>query len=154
MVNEPACPSDEPCSSRCDRRNFVRLAIGSVALLMPGCASVSALPVRAQSGVVRLSLRDHPELTGSSGFLRVRPDTLATAVYVIRLDEEFVALSPVCQHLGCTVAFESTRFVCPCHGSMYDRDGSVLRGPTERPLVRYPTEVTADGILLIRLETA
>jgi Rieske Fe-S protein len=43
------------------------------------------------------------------------------------------------------------RLVCPCHGSMYGRDGRVLRGPTQAPLDRFPVEGSPDGILTIHL---
>lgn len=140
------CPAEKLC-----RREFMRLAAGA-AVTFAGCASVSALPVRAEGGVIRLTLRDHLALAQPGGHLRVRPDTLTHAIHIVRLEDSFVALSPICQHLGCTVEFAGTRFECPCHGSMYDRDGSVLRGPTERPLIRYPTELVADDILIVRLE--
>ncbi|MGH7500448.1 MAG: ubiquinol-cytochrome c reductase iron-sulfur subunit [Longimicrobiales bacterium] len=143
-----------PPPSGCDRRGFLRLAVGSVVMLVPGCASVSALPLRVEGGTARIVLRNHPQLTQPGGFLRVRPDTLSTPVYIVHDNDAFTALSAVCQHLGCTVDFEGTRFECPCHGSMYDRDGSVLRGPTERALIRYPTEITADGVLLVRVGSA
>ena len=47
------------------------------------------------------------------------------------------ALQAECTHLGCLVGPWnplSQRFVCPCHGSEYKRDGSVARGPAPRPL--------------------
>jgi len=46
------------------------------------------------------------------------------------------ALSPVCPHMGCQVAWneaEST-WDCPCHGSRFARDGAVLHGPAVEPL--------------------
>jgi Rieske Fe-S protein len=132
----------------------MRAAAGAIAATVSGCASVTAFPVRTEAGAFRIVLREHPTLALPGGHIRVRPDTLAHAVHIVRVGEGFVALSPVCQHLGCTVEFEGSRFVCPCHGSMYDRDGSVLRGPTERPLIRYSTDVTGDGVLLVRTETA
>lgn len=41
------------------------------------------------------------------------------------------ALNAECTHLGCVVPWDPMlgKFVCPCHGSQYDREGSVLRGP-------------------------
>ena len=35
-----------------------------------------------------------------------------------------------------------TSLVCPCHGSEYTFAGAILKGPTERPLLRY--RVTTD----------
>ena len=66
-------------------------------------------------------------------------------------ERHFAALSPICTHLGCTVEIQGDRLVCPCHGSTYDREGRVLRGPAERALHRYPATLTGDGVLEIDL---
>ena len=44
------------------------------------------------------------------------------------------AISTVCTHLGCIVRAETDGFECPCHGSRYDADGEVTRGPAPRHL--------------------
>jgi cytochrome b6-f complex iron-sulfur subunit len=46
------------------------------------------------------------------------------------------ALAITCPHLGCSYAFDDgrKRFVCPCHGSEFALDGSVLHGPATSPL--------------------
>jgi glycine/D-amino acid oxidase-like deaminating enzyme/nitrite reductase/ring-hydroxylating ferredoxin subunit len=46
------------------------------------------------------------------------------------------ALSATCTHLGCVVHFNSAErsWDCPCHGSRFDIDGSVLHGPAATPL--------------------
>ena len=56
---------------------------------------------------------------------------------------DFVALSTRCMHLGCPVRFvaASRRFICPCHGGVYDFTGTVSGGPPVRPLDRFYTRV-------------
>ena len=81
-----------------------------------------------------------------------------TTVYVRRFDPErdkpspsdgdsppqpYVAISTRCAHLGCPVRYiqASQRFVCPCHGDVYDFQGAVEGGPPVRPLDRFYTRV-------------
>jgi Rieske Fe-S protein len=55
----------------------------------------------------------------------------------------FIALSSRCMHLGCPVRFvpAAERFICPCHGGVYDFRGMVAGGPPVRPLDRFYTRV-------------
>jgi menaquinol-cytochrome c reductase iron-sulfur subunit len=56
---------------------------------------------------------------------------------------QFVALSTNCMHLGCPIRFveASARFICPCHGGVYNFRGEVSGGPPVRPLDRFYTRV-------------
>jgi menaquinol-cytochrome c reductase iron-sulfur subunit len=58
-------------------------------------------------------------------------------------DQPYVAISDRCMHLGCPVRYiqASQKFVCPCHGGIYDFDGKVAGGPPVRPLDRFYTRV-------------
>jgi menaquinol-cytochrome c reductase iron-sulfur subunit len=55
----------------------------------------------------------------------------------------FIALSSRCMHLGCPVRFTpaAQRFICPCHGGVYDFRGLVAGGPPVRPLDRFYTRL-------------
>jgi nucleotide-binding universal stress UspA family protein len=53
-------------------------------------------------------------------------------------DGSVLALSPRCQHMGCTVDWNDAdrTWDCPCHGSRYDREGRVIKGPAAKDLDR------------------
>jgi Rieske Fe-S protein len=59
---------------------------------------------------------------------------------------QYVALSSRCNHLGCPVRFVAAaeRFICPCHGGVYDFRGMVAGGPPVRPLDRFYTRVVGN----------
>jgi menaquinol-cytochrome c reductase iron-sulfur subunit len=56
---------------------------------------------------------------------------------------QYIAISTRCMHLGCPVRFveAAARFICPCHGGVYDFEGKVDGGPPVRPLDRFYTRV-------------
>lgn len=55
-------------------------------------------------------------------------------------DGSLMAVSTRCTHLGCQVNFNSAErsWDCPCHGSRFATDGSVLQGPAVHRLERKP----------------
>jgi len=57
--------------------------------------------------------------------------------------EQFVAISTRCMHLGCPVRYTEAaqRFICPCHGGVYNIRGEVDGGPPVRPLDRFYNRV-------------
>ena len=82
------------------------------------------------------------------GSRTVLPDIPAILIH----DEDgFSALSLVCTHLGCTVEQKSDGFICPCHGSHYDAQGSPRSGPSKKPLAVLRVETTDDGQLHLYL---
>jgi len=138
-----------------DRRTFTGLLAGGLlSACLSGCATLAATTVRRQGGQVRIRLQDHPELTGASGSLRVRVDDTDELFYILRQpDGSFLALSPICTHQGCTVQIAKPYLECPCHGSVYDLRGEVVRGPAELPLRSVPVRLLAD-VLVIQTEGA
>ncbi len=63
---------------------------------------------------------------------------------------QYIAISTRCMHLGCPVRFveAAERFICPCHGGVYNFEGKVDGGPPVRPLDRFYTEVRGDQLWL------
>jgi cytochrome b6-f complex iron-sulfur subunit len=61
-------------------------------------------------------------------------------IAIVEDEGELYALDLVCTHLGCTVSVTADEWICPCHGSAFDRRGEVLRGPADRPLRRLSVQ--------------
>jgi nitrite reductase/ring-hydroxylating ferredoxin subunit len=57
-------------------------------------------------------------------------------IALLRGQSGLFAISLVCTHLGCTVVVSGSEISCPCHGSVFDREGRVVKGPADRPLIR------------------
>lgn len=54
--------------------------------------------------------------------------------YWVQSEEGARAIYGVCTYLGCRFRWKEDqgRFICPCHGQQYSREGAWLRGPAER----------------------
>jgi arsenite oxidase small subunit len=68
-------------------------------------------------------------------------------------NQDIVAFSQICQHLGCNVAYQSQGYLggpagkCPCHGSVFDliQSARVVSGPSPLPLPQVQLEVDSSG---------
>lgn len=114
------------------RRTF----IATIALLLASAGLLRRyltprLPVR-RTVLVRVAAADIP----AAGGLVYGDQRLA----LLRDGNGIYALSLVCTHLGCTVSVAGGRLSCPCHGSEFDRQGRVLKGPADRALLRLEVE--------------
>jgi|ERR1719182_777884 len=72
------------------------------------------------------------------------------ATYLIINDEKKIedfGVNAVCTHLGCVVPWNKAenKFMCPCHGSQYNYQGKVVRGPAPLSLALAHVNDTGDG---------
>ena len=152
----------KPC-----RRQFVKtLMFGTAASVLfgrPWRATVRAEPQPSPDvGVFRVKLSDYPPLQLDYGSVRLgfNPiDFMAPlgTFYPILINREnattYYALDTQCSHAGCVVPpYDEAEGVirCPCHGSLYALDGSLLGPPASNPLRRYPA--TFDGVDTLSIE--
>jgi menaquinol-cytochrome c reductase iron-sulfur subunit len=63
-------------------------------------------------------------------------------------DTRYIAISSRCAHVGCPVRWvdAAERFICPCHGGVYDLLGRRVGGPPVRPLDRFYTRVVGEDV--------
>jgi Rieske Fe-S protein len=87
---------------------------------------------------------------------------LAFGGYVVKTGGNTVVYAQNCSHLGCSIDFVKassdhpvTSFDCPCHGSRFHLDGTVLHGPAADPLSHLTwkkgdgaNQIQVDGIQL------
>jgi cytochrome b6-f complex iron-sulfur subunit len=128
-----------------NRRRFLRfLGKGSVVaafVTQIGAAARAFFPNVLYEPPARFKLRrpnDYPP-----GFTFVP----AHRLYVIRDANAFHVISAICTHLGCTVQWRGKEFDCPCHGSRYRPDGTVIAGPAPRPLPWFEVSLSPDGFI-------
>jgi len=127
------------------------LAVPAVGYLIgPSWRRVSA--TRASAGTIADLPVDQPVqrevvIETHDGWLK---DQNTKGVWVVkRSTGEINVYNPHCTHLGCAYKWsrDEQRFLCPCHGGVYDLNGRVLAGPPPRPLDTM--EHTIDGDRLI-----
>jgi cytochrome b6-f complex iron-sulfur subunit len=131
---------------RTDRRGFFcRLApaLAGAWMLLTGR--------EARAGKVAIPLERVKRLNRVGGAITIR--LKGREILLARHSEDGVsAVSPICSHEKCTVAYRRRvgRFECPCHGSYFDIEGNVLNGPATRPLSTWPA-VLRDGRIIVDL---
>jgi Rieske Fe-S protein len=115
---------------------------------------VSRSLVRENANVVRRFVADRLKLPGREAIeglapgegavVRVEGETLAVSRSE---DGSLTAVSPRCTHLACYVAWNGAErtWDCPCHGSRYLPDGSVIEGPAVRDLAPRQVPGSADS---------
>jgi Rieske Fe-S protein len=148
------------------REFFLNLGIGAggAALLAQGAASLRSLvPNVSYDAPTTVKIGAPADFPDGLQFL---PDQ---RLFVIREGNVYHAISAVCTHLGCTVRAEALsaavtrdvegkktrlthRFLCPCHGSKYEGDGTNVSGPAPKPLAWYDLSISPDdGQLVVDL---
>jgi len=78
---------------------------------------------------------------------------LSSNVVVGRDSKGLFAMSAICTHAGCALEDNAGTIAagldCPCHGSTFDGDGNVTRGPARTPLEHYEVTVATDGSITV-----
>ena len=79
----------------------------------------------------------------------------AQGVFAVRTgsgSEVNLVLEQTCRHLGCPVAWTpaSSTFNCPCHGSVFNKQGVRTEGPAPKPLYKHDFDIDKNGHLLVK----
>ncbi|MGI8470149.1 MAG: ubiquinol-cytochrome c reductase iron-sulfur subunit [Pyrinomonadaceae bacterium] len=124
------------------RREFLVKAsalAGGLVLSLSGAARANEKTGAADEVVLKLDASS--PLSRVGGFDTI--DTKAGKVIVVRIgDGEFKAYSAVCPHKGGPISYDETskQLVCSWHGSQFDMNGKVVKGPARADLSAYAAE--------------
>lgn len=168
---------DKPCAAGSQRvpqgtrRNFTAVAvhgIWSVILAALGLPTMAYLLVPS-----RIRRKDDfveagdvtqlvPEIPLEVSFRRNRVDgwrvvSEKSTAWVVKFpNNNVVAYSPQCTHLGCAYHWDQrkTQFICPCHNSVFSVDGKVQDGPAPRALDRFEVKIEGTKLLLGRVQVS
>lgn len=141
------------------RRGFVKIAVGGVAIAYAAAIGYPIYrylnsPVEksiAEAAVKDVSLPNADKLPKGSALIfkfGVRP-----ALLIHHADDTWIALSAVCTHMGCTVAYNqaAARIECHCHGGVYDgKTGENIAGPPPRPLTKFDITLNEGSVTVRR----
>ena len=136
-----------PARSRPARRSRRADKAGAIGSIFAPTRPWIALPV----GSKWLAL-EHPRAD-----LHLRPSlptpSQGDATYIVVKDDgsiEKYGINAVCTHLGCVVPWNKAenKFKCPCHGSQYNNEGKVIRGPAPLSLALAHAEINETDTII------
>lgn len=78
----------------------------------------------------------------------VRPKGWYYDIAVEKNKDGYLALLMQCTHQSNQLVADSNGFTCNLHGSVFDKEGNVRKGPAEMPLKKYKTTVTQSSLIL------
>lgn len=134
-------------SRRSFTRNATLGAVGIVVAQITGAFGLLMWPNKtgAFGTAITVAAENVPEVMGDP--FKWTPGKF----YLVHTDDGVQALYWKCVHLGCTVPWISGQgeFICPCHGSVYEYNGSRVSGPAPRALDAMPVTVNDDGSVTV-----
>lgn len=144
-----------------ERKQFLeKLGIG-MALVCTGCAISSCGSTPKSEDPQPSSGNGNGQTPGTailsadlnSEIMNVGTFKTGSGIILVRLAQgnsanSFTAVQLACTHQGVSVAYNNTqgRFICPAHGSEFDRSGAVLKGPAALALKEYTVTVSGSQL--------
>ncbi|PCI97928.1 MAG: hypothetical protein COB15_06805 [Flavobacteriales bacterium] len=114
-------------------------------ILMEGCTTIKQINTTITNNKITVN---KTEFEGNK-FIILNNDQLQTPIYLNKINEQnYAALLMLCTHKNCDVKPTGSFLTCPCHGSEFDNDGKVLKGPATANLTAYQTQIKETTIII------
>lgn len=148
MKNTEVQTRREFCANACQAATLIAFGHALSAILQ-GCSSEDPLSASANlpkiqatavSGVVTLTIDASSPLATVGNAAQVQYGS-GTLLVARTAQDTFAAVTAICTHQSCTITnFSSQIYTCPCHGSQFDTNGQVKKGPASSALRKYQTQ--------------
>lgn len=138
-----------------ERRDFLLKGcslclLGAAGLLLPGltgCATSKSSVYK--TSVVNKQVIVPLTLFAAGGIQRVRPKGWLYDIAVQKTEEgQYIALLMKCTHMDNPLYANKGGFTCNVHGSVFDQNGHVKKGPASTPLKHFATTVNEDNLII------
>jgi Rieske Fe-S protein len=139
-----------------ERRQFLRSGctfclLGAAGMLLPmldSCGTVQKTTVfktEAKGNMIEVPLSLFEK--GNTQFVRAKGQYYDIAVQQHE-DKSYTALLMRCTHMDNQLTATGGGYHCNLHGSEFDKDGNVKKGPAEHPLLHYTVTVEKDNLII------
>lgn len=140
-----------------DRRRFIEnsclacmaIAIGGVTL--SSCSSMKTVNSFSQNGYLVIEKSEFEETTSNEEYtsLIVTSNSLKTPLILFKTGaDSYEAISLECTHKGVKLDLVKDKLECSAHGSVFEKDGKVIKGPAKKDLKRYSVDKTLTTIII------
>ena len=135
------------------RRDFIKASCSiciaaSSGWIVSNLSSCSPIPVYKTS-VIENKIIVPLSRFASGDFQIIRPRNLEYDIALRKESSgEYTALLMRCTHADNQLISTGSGFICDLHGSRFNDEGMVIKGPAELPLKKFPTEIIADNIIV------
>jgi cytochrome b6-f complex iron-sulfur subunit len=158
MTAEDTTPNEETEERLpVNRREFLNFAwlvsMGFLTISVAGVTYLFALPRFKEGefgGVITVGTVD------SLPDVNEPPDNFAkTKFWLSNTTQGLVALYKVCTHLGCLYNWngQEIKYICPCHGSQFEKVGTYIQGPAPRDLDQFVIRIeTPEGEVIVETD--
>jgi cytochrome b6-f complex iron-sulfur subunit len=141
MPKETPPPEEKPGINRREFLNFAWLAsLGFLTVSVGGMTFLFAMPRFKEGefgGVYTIGSVSELPPTGSAPV-----NIPKVKLWLSNTENGVMALYKVCTHLGCLYNWNNQegKFICPCHGSQFQANGTYIQGPAPRSLDRFAVQ--------------
>lgn len=132
------------------RREFIEKSCvlcfgGIVATAFNGCQSVPIYKTITENKTIKVPFGQFIE----TNYVIARPSGTNYDVAVIKTDEGvYNSFVMICTHADNPLRYNGKEFQCSLHGSFFDRNGTALKGPAEKPLVKLQSMIENNFVII------